>query len=212
MPEPNMSMNRAIHAAFRRDLARFDHALAAFSDGDRERARGLQRAWENFDKQLTHHHESEHEIGWPAMRDMGFDPAKLDVFDEEHDRMAEALAETRGAMQRFAVSASRGDADAAAASMSRLRDVTVTHLDHEEEETESLFAANAGNPAMKEMSRKYGRSLSLGEAGVYFAWLDDGAADEVRAALRRSIPGPVITIIGGLLGRRYRKEIAPVWS
>ena len=76
MPEA-MSMNKAIHAAFRRDLVRFTEALAAFSDGDRERAAGLHRAWKNFDKQLTHHHESEHQIGWPAMRDMGFDPAML---------------------------------------------------------------------------------------------------------------------------------------
>jgi len=212
MATPTMSMNKVIHAAFRRDLARFTDALGSFRDGDRDRATALHRAWENFDAQLTHHHEGEHEIGRPAMRDIGFDPAKLDVFDEEHERMATALAETRGEMARFASSATRADADSAAASMARLQEATVTHLDHEEQETEPVFAEHAGSPALKEMSKKFSRSLSPGAAGVYMAWLQDGAAPEEKAALRNSIPAPVLAVFSKLLGRRYHREIAPVWS
>lgn len=36
-------------------------------DGDHDRAGQLTRAWANFDAQLTDHHESEHEIVWPAL-------------------------------------------------------------------------------------------------------------------------------------------------
>ena len=66
MAAPSMSMNKVIHCAVRRDLKRFRVALDAFSDGDRERAAALHRAWQNFDAQLTEHHEGEHEVAWPA--------------------------------------------------------------------------------------------------------------------------------------------------
>ena len=63
-----MSMNKAIHGAVRRDLDRFIAALTAFPPGDPARAQQLDAAWANFDDQLTHHHEGEHTIAWPALR------------------------------------------------------------------------------------------------------------------------------------------------
>ena len=66
-----MSMNRVIHGAFRRDLDRFVTALDAFPDGDAARAAALGRAWANFDQQLTHHHEGEHEVAWPHLERAG---------------------------------------------------------------------------------------------------------------------------------------------
>jgi hypothetical protein len=207
-----MSMNKVIHGAFRRDLRRFDEALADFRDGDRERAGALHRAWENFDTQLTHHHESEHAIAWPALEAVGVDTSLIGQFDEEHDRMAEALAATRSAMDQLAASATRADADLAASAMARLQEAAVTHLDHEERETEPVFAEHAGSEALKEMSKKFSRSMSIGAAGVYMAWLQDGATPEESAALRSTIPGPVLTILGKVVGRRYHREVAPVWS
>lgn len=56
-----MSMNKAIHAAFRRDLRRFLVALENFPAGDRRRAGQLDAAWDNFDDQLDYHHQGEHE-------------------------------------------------------------------------------------------------------------------------------------------------------
>ena len=209
MATPTMSMNKVIHCAVRRDLRRFNEALAAFRDGDRARAGDLHRAWENFDAQLTHHHESEHEIGWPALRSIGVDEALINELDGEHDQMAAALAEARSAMDQLAATASRTDADLAAVAMGRLQLATVTHLDHEEAELEPVFAEHAGSPAMQEMSKKFSRSLPIGAAGVYMAWLQDGATAEESAALRSTIPGPVLTILSKLVGRRYHREVAP---
>jgi hypothetical protein len=62
------------------------------------------------------------------------------------------------------------------------------------------------------MGKKFSRSQPIGKAGWFMAWLDDGATPEERAALRANVPGPVVAIIGGVFGRRYRKEIAPVWA
>ena len=90
-----MSMNKAIHGAVRRDLDRFHDATAKFTDGDTARAAALGTAWDNFDTQLTHHHEGEHEIAWPAMLALGVSQETLDGFDAEHEVMAQALGRTR---------------------------------------------------------------------------------------------------------------------
>src|SRR3954453_5774548 len=118
---PSMSMNKVIHRAFRRDLDRFRRALEAFPDGDRERAAELHRAWVNFDAQLTDHHEGEHEIAWPALTAIGVSAASIETFDSEHASMAAALATTRAAMNKLNSTASRLDADAAAAAMVQLQ-------------------------------------------------------------------------------------------
>ena len=204
-------MNKVIHCAVRRDLKRFRAALDAFRDGDKARAAGLHRAWVNFDTQLTHHHEGEHEIAWPALLTVGVDQTTITQFDDEHDAMAAALGEARTAMAALAASASRADADTAAAATARLEEVTVAHLEAEEQVSEPLFAEHHDHPAVKEMGKKFGKQ-PIGVAGTFFAWVQDGAGPEETGALKAEVPAPVLAIIGGLFGRRYRKEVAPVWS
>jgi hypothetical protein len=208
---PHMSMNKTIHRAVRRDLARFRDALDAFVDGDRERAAALYRAWENFDDQLTDHHQGEHAIAWPALAAIGVAGSTIDTFDVEHEAMAADLGTAGEAMARLRSSASRSDADVAAAAMERLQVTTVTHLDHEEAETEEPLTQKDGDPALKEMGKQFGRRSSPAKAGTFFAWMQDGATQEEMTALRANVPGPVLTLLGGLFGRRYRKEVAPVW-
>jgi len=62
-PMAEMSMNKAIHGAIRRDLTRFVTALETFPPGDTGRSQQLGPAWENFDDLLTHHHEGEIPVG-----------------------------------------------------------------------------------------------------------------------------------------------------
>jgi hemerythrin-like domain-containing protein len=206
-----MSMNKVIHGAVRRDLDRFRIALDSFTDGDRARADELQRAWANFDAQLTEHHEGEHEIAWPAMRAIGISSPTIDAFDTEHEAMAADLARARSAMSTLRGTASRADADAAAAVMEQLQTTTVTHLDHEERETEPALTSRHGDPAVKEMGKKFSRRTGVPKAGNFFAWVQDGATPAELTALRESVPGPVLALFSGLFGRRYRKEIAAVW-
>jgi hypothetical protein len=211
-PNPPMSMNKVIHAAVRRDLERFRRALDGFGDGDRERAAALHRAWANFDAQLTEHHEGEHEIAWPAFTAIGVPETTIASFDAEHEQMAADLAATRGTMAALERTASRADADAAALALRNLQATTVSHLEHEEAQTESMLAQHEGDPVMKEMGKKFSRRTGPGRAGIFFAWVQDGATAEERAALAAQVPRPVLAILGGVFGRRYRKEVRPVWA
>jgi hypothetical protein len=205
-----MSMNKAIHGAFRRDLQRFLSALESFPAGSTSRSRQLASAWANFDDQLEYHHTGEHEIAWPALTSIGVSPSLLEQMDAEHDTMAEALVEARKAMAALKTSASAADAASAHSAMKRLQEVTVAHLDHEEGELEALYLANREAPEIQEMGRKFSK-VSPARGGRFFAWILDGATPDEKAAVTGSIPGPVLKILTGIFGRGYRRHVAPVW-
>jgi hypothetical protein len=206
-----MSMNKAIHGAFRRDLDRFITALGTFQPGDRTRAAQLARAWANFDDQLTQHHEGEHEIAWPALEAVGVSTELLHAMDAEHDTMAAALGETRTAMAALLRDPGADQVRSAATAFERLRTVTVVHLDHEESELEPVYQAKKDTPEIKAMGKAFGKT-GLARGGRFLAWVLDGASPAERAGVTASVPAPVITIVGGIFGRSYRKDVAPTWS
>jgi hemerythrin-like domain-containing protein len=206
-----MSMNRLIHHALRRDLARFDNALATFSDGDAVRARQLATAWANFEQQLTWHHTGEHNIAWPTLREVGVSNDLIAQWDAEHERLAAALKATSDAMQILQRTPSAANAAAAREAVSTLQSVATEHLDNEEAALEPVYLRQKGDPRMKAMGRRFGRDLKPPAAGTFIMWLQDGATSEEKAALRREIPGPIVTIVGGVFGGTYRHTVAPVW-
>ena len=206
-----MSMNKVIHRAVRRDLDRFVTALSAFPPGDKGRAEQLGTAWENFDDQLTHHHEGEHATAWPALEAVGVSRELLTTMDAEHEAMATALAAARNAMGSLVQTAAADDARTALAAMQTLREVTTKHLDHEEAELEDVYLAKRDTPEIKAMGKQFAKAGAK-RGGRFFAWVLDGASPEEERAVRTEVPGPVLAIIGGIFGRGYRKDVAPVWK
>jgi hemerythrin-like domain-containing protein len=205
-----LTMNRVIHAAVRRDLDRLDGALDTMAEGDRPRAQALDRAYRNLQTELTHHHEGEDTHIWPMLASVGVDRALLDTMEGEHHAMAEALTETRSAMATVAMSASRTDAAAARDSLRRTREVTERHLRHEESELEPLLAPHMESPEWHAVEKSL-RKQPLPVAGRFFAWLTDGMSAENRAFLKQTVPTPVVTVLSRVFGRRYYKDVAPTW-
>lgn len=206
-----MSMNRVIHGAVRRDLDRFTNALSTLDGGDERRAGQLSAAWANFHEQLTMHHSSEHRIAWPALRKAGISDDLLTQFDAEHDRMAAALESAGQAMSSLRSAPGAEDVKAAREALAALRTAATEHLDHEEAELEPFFLEHAHTPEMKAMGRAFGRDYPPPAAGTFFAWLQDGASSDELAGLRQNVPGPVVAIIGRIFGGKYRRTIAPAW-
>jgi Hemerythrin HHE cation binding domain len=206
-----MSMNRAIHGAFRRDLSRFATALAGFPAGDAKRAEQLKTAWDYFNFELTRHHHGEHDIAWPALRAIGVSDELLTQLDAEHDRLAEALATADQAFRQLATTPSVEVAGAAAKAITALQQVADEHMSHEEAELEPIYAEKKDTPEIKEMGKKFSRGNPL-VAANFLAWVQNGASDEELAGLRDNVPGPVLTIFGKVLGQQYQRRIAPVWK
>jgi len=207
----HLTMNTIIHAAFRRELARFDAALGEFPDGSQERAAQLVTAWDNFAHQLHHHHEDEETIFWPAFRELGADEALTSDLGGEHARMLAALDHADDVVRRLSRDPSAAQAAASRAAVGELGEVLHEHLEHEERDLEPWAAARKDTPQMKAAAGEV-RKAHKGEAGTFVAWLLDGASPEDAAALRREIPAPVVTVLKAVPGRRYRRTVAPVWA
>jgi hypothetical protein len=205
------SMNTIIHAAFRRDLARFDKALGAFPAGSRERADQLSVAWDNFAFQLHHHHQDEETIFWPALREVGADEAMVGDLGGEHTRMLTALDAASASMQAFHGDPSAANAAAAQTAIADLNRTVEEHLTHEERDLEPFMVSQLATPQLK-AAQVAVRRAHKGEAGTLFAWLMDGKDPDVASALRHEVPAPVLFVIGRVGGRDYNRRIASVWA
>jgi hypothetical protein len=210
MMSESKTMNSVIHAAFRRDLARFDEALGDF-DGSAGRADDLGLAWGNFATQLRNHHEDEQRLFWPALIRLGVDESLVSDLDGEHARMMLALEAATSAMESFRANPSTAGAAAARTTIGNLRTVLVEHLDHEERDLETFAAAHLKSPEIKAAAKGV-RAAHKGAAGAFFAWLVDGADDETLALLKRQAPAPVLFVLTRIAGRDYNRRIAPIWA
>jgi hypothetical protein len=113
-------------------------------------------------------------------------------------------------MRTFASSGSATDAMPARQSLGRTRDIVEKHLDHEEREVEPQMLPHLDSEEWKEVERKL-RKEPPRVAGQFFAWLTDGMTDEGRTYLKATVPSPVVFVLSHVFGRRYHKEVAPVW-
>lgn len=206
----HQTMNTVIHAAVRRDVARFDAALAAFPAGSEQRAEELNRAWKNFAFQIHHHHQDEETIFWPAFRALGADESLVSDLDGEHERMQGALTVADSVMQELLRSPTASNAEAARAAIAGLSEVLDEHFTHEERDLEP-FAASHRETAEIKQAQATVRRAHKGVAGTFAAWLLDGADDDAKARLRKEIPPPVLFVLSRIPGRHYNREIAPVW-
>jgi hypothetical protein len=207
----HQSMNTVIHAAVRRDLGRFEHALSVFPADSKSRADQLSVAWENFAFQLHHHHADEETIFWPVFRSLGADDAVVVTLEEEHARMLEALDSADRAMKALQADPSAQHAAAARTDVAALASTVTDHLDHEERDLEPFAVAQKGTPQMKAATGKV-RKAHQGNQGTFFAWLLDGADADAARGLRSEIPPPVVFVISRVAGRKYTRTVAPVWA
>ena len=60
------------------------------------------------------------------------------------------------------------------------------------------------------MNRQFGR-VSPPVAGTFFAWVTDDATPDELFTINSNVPGPMLAVIGGIFGRKYRREVASVW-
>jgi hemerythrin-like domain-containing protein len=204
------TLNTVVHAAFRRTLDRFDAALATFADGSQQRADDLARAWDFFAHEVHFHHHYEEEFFWPALGQTDADLSSVAELDSEHDAMRTALDKATDSVGRLHADPTVENAAVAHTAVATLRDVLVGHLEHEERDLEPISVAYAGTKPMKAALGQV-KKAHFTKMGNFVEWLQDGATEADEAGLRREIPGPVVAVFSTLGGRRYRKEIAPVW-
>lgn len=207
----DLDMNQIIHAAVRRDLARMEAALRSLPDGDTDRAAALQRAWGALWGQLRRHHEQEDEHVWPYVRALAVvDPSVVDAMESEHHAMAAASEAATAAIEAVAAEPTAARASAAADAVAAAARVTDAHLEHEERAITPVIQERYETPEWKAIEKEFRRGGPV-QGGQFLAWLQDGGDPEALAALRSTIPPPVLFILSRGFGRSYHRNVAPVW-
>jgi len=207
----HQTLNTVVHAAFRRTITRFDGALAAFPDGSQPRADQLKRAWDFFEEELHHHHGYEEKYFWPALQQTDADLSAVAELDQEHEAMRQALQAATKEMATLAIKPNAQNAVTARAAVARLGEVLLDHLAHEERDLEPISAAYQDSAPMQAALNQV-KKAHFKSMGNFVEFLQDGASEADRAAMRKELPAPVIFLFGKLAGRRYRRTIAPVWA
>lgn len=205
------TMNTVVHAAIRRDLGRFERALATFRGDSQHRADQLKRAWDNFEEEIHYHHTYEEALFWPALQQLGIDLSLIEDLDGEHDAMREALAAASVAMATFHTRPTAHNATLAGQAVEHLSEVLLAHLAHEERDLEPISVEYHNSAPMKVALKKV-QKAHKGRMGNFFAWLQDGATAHDKAGLRKQIPAPVVFVITTVAGRHYRRDIGSVWT
>jgi len=205
------TLNTVIHAALRRDLRRFDNALADFPEGAPGRAGELSAAWEHFSYQLHRHHDDEEQFFWPAFQRLGVDASLVGELEGEHDQMVQALTSADDAMVAFRADPSAEVAQAARGAIVELHRVLDEHLAHEERTMEPFSVANKSTKEHKAAEAAARKAHTEG-AGTFFSWLSDHADADTARAIRREVPAPALYLMTRLTGRRYSREIARAWA
>ena len=205
------TLNTVIHAAFRRDLGRFDGALEHFPDRSRARADQLTAAWDHFSYQLHRHHEDEETFFWPAFQQLGVDGSLVEDLQGEHDQMVAALTTADATMKTFGLDPSSGNTEEARRAVVELRRVLDDHLAHEERTMEH-FSATHKNTKEHKAAEAAARKAHTEGAGTFFAWLSDHCDPDAARALRREVPAPVLFLILRVGGPKYNRRIASAWA
>jgi hypothetical protein len=105
---------------------------------------------------------------------------------------------------------SQSRAGAAADAVAHAYEVTHRHLVHEETEVVPVIVERQDTPEWKAVEKAL-RKGSPAFTGEMFAWLQDGGSAEVQAALAATVPAPVRFVFSRFFGRRFHREVAPVW-
>jgi hypothetical protein len=105
------------------------------------------------------------------------------------------MTQTRNAMSALAAEPNETNVDQARAAFATLEDVVDTHFSHEERDLGPMMADVVASPRWKDAQSQIRKTQSPSTAGLYFAWLLDGADPEARAFLRHEVPPPVLFVL-----------------
>jgi Hemerythrin HHE cation binding domain len=177
----------AMHAAFRRDLARLEQTADAAGEH-------VLAGWEVLSRRLVVHHQAEDDDLWPVLQTKTDAPAVEEIV-AEHEHIADALQTVDSTLRNG------GDRRRVAREFAQL---VRAHLDHEEREVlplveQHLSAQEWRTFLLTERNRQTPRS-----GAEFIAWVLDDAEPADARAIWKEIPAPAKVV--------YRLVMKPLYD
>ncbi|MEV0378658.1 hemerythrin domain-containing protein [Nonomuraea sp. NPDC050643] len=200
-----------VHRLFRRELKLAPELIRRVTPGDTARAAVLAAHVKEILAGLHHHHEAEDKLLWPLLLErVTFETELVNTMEAQHERVADHIEALSGLIPAWERSAAAEDGERVAATIERLHDDLLVHLDQEEERILPLVSEHVTKQEWDRLG-EYGRShLSKERLLIQLGALLEDATDWERQAFLGLLPLPA-RVMWALVGeRRYRKEIARV--
>jgi len=187
------------HHAFRRDLGRFQAALARVKAGDATRVEALQNEWKGYHMALHGHHMQEDGAIFPDLREKH--PALRGVLDQlasDHRRIDPLLEKGDTA---FAALPKTTEAEEVVAELTSLLDAHLT-LEEANVAPHLRGVASFPPPPNEEMLGMYAQG---------FSWSMQGIAPEVTAEVSKMLPPGLIERLPAAQAA-FAERCAKVWG
>ncbi|HEV8297749.1 MAG TPA: hemerythrin domain-containing protein [Acidimicrobiales bacterium] len=195
----DVAFMRAMHAAFRRDLARLE-SVAPHVDRSGFMTPQVRTGWTAFRDWLRDHHAAEDDDLWPVLRARLVDASALrevDAMVAEHRSIPGALAAVDAALANgFGVRSAAAD----------LAAMVHDHLDHEERSVFPLLEQHLSRQEWRRFLETERDRHSLRERPRWLAWVLDDASERDAAAVMAEMPRPAHVVYRWFLRPRYAAE------
>jgi iron-sulfur cluster repair protein YtfE (RIC family) len=197
-----------MHHAFRRDLPRFTAAARSTPLDDAATWRALRRRWDDFARELHHHHTKEDEAIWPlllarveAAGDVEAHAVLTDM-EAEHSAIDPLLAEVESSLADLNSTAPRAEhRERLAAAFASLTDLLDRHLAHEERAAIPVIQERIGAEEWAHLEAAALRAKGTPKQMMFLlAWAAEDLPADVLARLLGGAPLPVRVLLR--LGRR----------
>jgi hemerythrin-like domain-containing protein len=183
----------AMHAAFRRDLARLEQTAEAATPE-------VLAGWEVLSRRLVVHHRAEDEDLWPVLRSKTAAPA-VDEIVGEHEQIAESLDGVDAALR------GGGDQGTVAHEFAKL---VQHHLDHEERAVLPLVEQHLSAQEWAAFLRAERNRQTPRSGAEFLGWVLDDAEPVHADAILREIPLPGRIVYRMVIKPRY--DARRLWS
>ncbi|MXG89226.1 hemerythrin domain-containing protein [Nocardioides flavescens] len=197
-----------MHHAFRRDLPRFTAAARSTPLDDAATWSALRRRWDDFARELHHHHTKEDEAIWPLLLervDAAGDHeahAVLTDMEAEHSAIDPLLAQVEQSLADLTSTRPQTEhRDSLARAFAGLTELLDQHLAHEERAAIPVIQERISAEEWAHLEKTALRASGTPKQMMFLlAWAAEGMPDEVLARLLGGAPLPVRVLLK--LGRR----------
>lgn len=203
-----------VHTALLREFRLIPQAVASVGEGDRHRARTVDRHLRLLTGLLHHHHQGEDEFLWPVLRDRLAieDTAMLDVVEAQHAGIEQALNRMGTVRGGWVDHADPQGRSALVEALQGLYRLLTEHLEAEERHLLPLAAAHLTEAEWLAVGEAGAASISKSTLPLVFGIFAYEGDPEVVAGMLQAAPAVPRLIVPRIAPRAYARRAAQIYG
>jgi hemerythrin superfamily protein len=195
-----------VHQVYRREFRLLSRLIAAVPEHDTARAAALGEHLGLIAESLHEHHVGEDELLWPLLLERaGLESTLIQIMQEQHDRLHEALQQIAGLTPRWAEKAAAGERDLLAEAVTRVSAVTEEHFAEEERHIMPLVREHITHDEWQAFEVRGHASIPQDKALIFLGLGLEDATGHEREQFLGGLPPEVLAFWQGPGQEQYKQ-------